>query len=117
MKNTEKTSDKDIIKALECCSKSSKTGDCIDNKCPMLGEFGCYGFADNKLVKSALDLIKRQKAEKKALINGQETLQKYIAKQKAEIERLQNTINSFVDGLFNTISQAAKEMKGGGDNE
>lgn len=31
----------------------------------------------------------RQKAEKEALINGQETLQKYIAEQKAEIERLQ----------------------------
>ena len=34
------------------------------------------------------DIVNRQKAEKEALIAGQETLQKYIAEQKAEIERL-----------------------------
>ncbi len=36
----------------------------------------------------ALDLINRQQADKEALIAGQETLQKYIAEQQAEIERL-----------------------------
>ena len=55
--------DNDIIKALECCSKSSKLGDCIDNKCMLLGEYGCSDWMDNKLLKSALDLINRQKAE------------------------------------------------------
>lgn len=35
-----------------------------------------------------VDLINRQKTEKEALINGQETLQKHIAEKNAEIERL-----------------------------
>jgi hypothetical protein len=39
-------------------------------------------------MRDALSLINRQKAEIEALIAGQETLQKYIAEQKAEIERL-----------------------------
>ncbi len=69
--------DNEIIKALECCEKD----DC-DN-CP--NDFGnCYA----NLAGYALDLINRQKAEIEALIAGQETLQKYIAEQKAEIESL-----------------------------
>ena len=44
-------------------------------------------------MKDALDLINRQKAEKEALIAGQETLQKHIAEKKAEIERSQKEIN------------------------
>ena len=44
------------------------------------------------LIKDALDLINRLQADKEALINGQETLQKHIADQKAEIERLERDI-------------------------
>jgi cell division protein FtsB len=61
-----------------------------------------------------------QKAEKEALIAGQETLQKYIAEQKAEIERLHSevketraTIDSFTDigKLYSEIkAEAIKEF-------
>ena len=53
--------------------------------------------APTKRAKATLDLINRQKAELKATIAGQETLQKYIAEQKAEIERLQSVVDSFTD--------------------
>ncbi len=78
--------DNEIIKALECCF-SDKFGKC--EECPLrkhLDEvFSCMRLKQ----KLALDLINRQKAEKEALIAGQETLQKYIADQKAEIDRLE----------------------------
>lgn len=73
--------DNEIIKALECCSQED-----MCQSCP-------YGASclDEKYVsilsKDALDLINRQKAEilnlkadKEALINGQETLQKNLPK-------------------------------------
>lgn len=94
--------DKDIIKALECCIKEEYS--CKD--CPYDSdkhfnkktlEFATMqnGMSydqlscDEWMKIDALDLINRQKAENEALINGQETLLKYIAEQKAEIERLQ----------------------------
>lgn len=42
-----------------------------------------------EVVESFVEMFNRQKAEIEALIAGQETLQKYIAEQKAEIERLE----------------------------
>ena len=48
---------------------------------------GCLQRA--KTISNTLDLINRLQEEKEALINGQETLQKYIAEQKTEIEKLQ----------------------------
>lgn len=77
--------DNEIIKALECCNRPANKTSCDD--CP-------YQFIDekcsSKLINDALDLINRLQSEKEALINGQETLQKHIAEQKAEIERLQS---------------------------
>lgn len=59
-----------VIKALVCC------GDKICKHCPNYSEdIEC----SEKLIKEALDLIKRQQAEIEALINGQETLQKMYA--------------------------------------
>lgn len=56
--------------------------------------------ADFVETEKLLEEIKNLKADKEALINGQETLQKYIAKQKAEIERLQKAgeeaVNCFI---------------------
>ncbi len=91
--------DNEIIKALECCISD----DYACKECPyadtkhMIGdeyeimpngktydELSC----DEWLKLDVLDLINRLQAEKEALIAGQETLQKYIAEQKAEIERL-----------------------------
>ena len=65
--------DNEIVKALECCI-SNTDENC--NKCVCSGSnVSCV----DVLLQNALDLINRQNAEKEALINGQETLQKYIA--------------------------------------
>lgn len=50
--------------------------------------------------------IEELKADKEALINGQETLQKYIAKQKAEIERLESEVKICRDTLGEEINRA-----------
>ena len=77
--------DKEIVKALECCGNSISEGNkCF--KCPMCDEpYGC----SKVLCSQAVDLINRLQDEREALINGQETLQKTIVEQKAEIERLE----------------------------
>ena len=70
--------DNEIIKALGCCIEHK----C--HKCPARAMF-C---SESIPMAFALDLINRIREENEALINGQETLQKYIAKKDAEIERL-----------------------------
>ncbi len=49
--------DNEIIKALECCKKSDKTGDCT--KCSLWTDKQCM----QKLFKNILALINRQKVE------------------------------------------------------
>lgn len=69
--------DKEIVRALEICSNAEDIlvkGQTYKNE-PL-----------SNLFKEALDLINRQKEQIDGLIKGQETLQKYIAEQKAEIE-------------------------------
>lgn len=62
------------------------------------------GYCERKLCPPAQEEINRLQEEKEALINGQETLQKHIAEQKAENERLEkeNTAN---------LEWAEKEIK------
>lgn len=101
--------DNEIIKALECCIKDDYNKGC--EQCPA----HCYKGCDFHLAKFALDLINRQQVEKEALINGQETLQKYIAEKNAEIERLEKgelskamTFNS--DTIKRCVNKAIKEF-------
>ncbi len=75
--------DNEIIKALECCYLYDVM---FCDKCPNKDTCGEIDVAE-----SAIDLINRQKAEierltdtLKATIAGQETLQRYIATAKAE---------------------------------
>jgi hypothetical protein len=80
--------DEQIIKALECCASAD---DGCSTDCPLFaGGDSCF----TTLLKPMLNLINRQKAEKEALIAGQETLQKHIAEQKSEIEMLNGYINT-----------------------
>ena len=95
--------DAEIIKALECCSNC---GLFKCRQCPKNNEDEKCMY---RLSKDALDLINRQKTEidilirkkealqdevcrlqemNEALIAGQETLQRYIAEQNEEIDRL-----------------------------
>ena len=80
--------DKEIVKALE---------ECIELR------FDDTEYATVRLdtLTNALDLITRQQAEKEALIAGQETLQKYIAQQKIEIERLKNRFMDMERSCYN----------------
>ncbi len=78
--------DNEIIKALECCSNKNAM------HCSECSYYDHSATCILMLVSDALDLINRLQSEKEALINGQETLQKYIAEQKAEIADLQDEI-------------------------
>ena len=99
--------DSEIMKALECCI----LGDCQ----------GCfYGDTDQRrckddLMQNALDLINRLTDQLNSAINGQETLQGYVAKQDKEIERLKANLNVELDNFASEYdskikSEAVKEF-------
>ena len=86
-----KLTDNEIIKALNNCRYGYKSCD----ECPLCND-PCeidHGGVPIFIV----DLINRLQAENEALIAGQETLQKYIAEQKAEIERLKSMNQAKLD--------------------
>lgn len=81
-----KFTDEEVIKALECCAKAKCWGDCVDMSCPAATHKGCRfylrtdedyeGVIQDEMLKDALDLIKRQKAEIERLnilVNGAKT--------------------------------------------
>ena len=62
--------DKEIIKALECCIKAKTNADCEALKCPFYdNEIDICMYVNNEevLYANALDLINRQQAENKEL--------------------------------------------------
>jgi hypothetical protein len=72
-----------------------------------------------ELMESVVAMFNRQKEEKESLIAGQETLQKYIAEQKAEIERLNKEVDRlsqcvlYHDGqIADAKAKAIKEFEG-----
>ena len=91
-------SDTEIIKALECCCGEEST-ECVGKDCPffVVPEADCVPI----IARAALGLINRYKEEREALINGQETLQRYIVEQAAEIKTLRTTL----------LRDAAKALK------
>ena len=92
--------DAQIIKALECCVKTRTLGDCKNNGCPALTPHGCsyyLGTDDDfegvifvELIKDTLNLINRQKAE---------------------IERLQNTLDDILDRQPILVERSEKYAK------
>lgn len=79
---TEKMTDNEIIKALECC-RTPKCSNCVE--CPQRGlGTDCLG----ELIENTINLINRQQAEIDILIRKKETLRDEIAEKQAEIERL-----------------------------
>lgn len=97
-----KLTDEEIIKALECCSKSKTNGDCVTLNCPCFKDGMCI-FVDDDLglQNYALDLINRQKAEN-------ENLQNVISNQQIEVsEKIEKQIKAeayeeFVNRLKNS---------------
>ena len=79
-----KFTDEEVIKALECCSKDN-VKDC--DACPY-EDMETKTYCVNELIKDALDLINRQKAEIDILIRKHDTLLDEIAEKQAQIERL-----------------------------
>ena len=83
--------DKEIIKALECCVNWGSTTSCAD--CPLCNT-GCVHFSK---LKETLDLINRKQAENSNLTSDLTSLQNDLTSAKAEIERLQKLLYSFLD--------------------
>ncbi len=99
--------DKEIIKALECCVSDTSSAAC--NGCPFNENDICDKEA-NALEKYALDLINRLKGEsnkyrtQSQAQKGELTrLYKQVTEQKAEIERLNDLFDSAQDNNFNAI--------------
>jgi hypothetical protein len=111
-------SDNEIVKALECCGKSSCKG------CPYLNKFPCNEF----FPKDALDLINRQKAEMERLNELLEIRHKVFETKCEELEvakaeaykefaeRLKASIYSKYDEVLYAyeIDNLLKEMVGEG---
>lgn len=81
--------DNEIIKALECCTKTEFISDCA--KCEMLA-FDCK----DTLIENALNLINRQKVE--------------IARLNIELQSMRNAANSYKMHYENAKSEVIKEF-------
>ena len=78
--------DNDIIKALECC------GNIVDSTCKECVYHETYNASCVvRLMRDALDLINRQKAEIKNLNRAIKNFKATKERQRAEIERLQKS--------------------------
>ncbi len=87
--------DNEIIKDLQCASEWFAEHGRNTNT-------AIIGICDR-----ALDLINRLQAEKEALINGQKTLQKYIAEQKSEILILNHSNANLMELYYNEKEKVA----------
>lgn len=120
-----KFTDKEIIKALEICAKSECWGDCEDMGCPAAMKHGCHfylrtdedyeGVIQTEMLKDALDLINRQKAEIERLnaahADMTESLRLAAEANKdmqAEIERLESNLK-FVRGTVKRLQEYDEE--------
>lgn len=84
--------DNEIIKVLECCSKSKSNEECKKLGCPFFDkDIDMCGTINSETIiqVNALDLIKRQKTEIDILIRKKEALKDEIAEKQAEKERLE----------------------------
>lgn len=82
--------DNEIIKALEALREEQENGYVTALEYGGKRDETHEEFLD--LLDDTVALINRLQAENEALIAGQETLQKYVATQKAEIERLKDAL-------------------------
>ena len=78
-----KFTDEEIIKALECCSEPA--GKCCCEECPLHHRDDSCTTA---LIKKAVELVNRQKAEIEILIRKKESLRDEIYELQSEVERL-----------------------------
>lgn len=91
---TEKMTDNEIIKALECCGKNT-CRECIYNTSDDRFDLTCT----TNMAKDALDIINRQQTEIDILIRKKETLRDEIAEKQAEIDKLTNELE-YLNGKY-----------------
>ena len=117
--------DNDIIKALECCEEGAREGYCL-LECPRYCQSELLdkdGDCTAELMKSALDLINRQKAEIERLKYNLKAVLEERADHTEAItefeERLTMHFGTYTDkdclrvlDMVRLIDQIAKEMKG-----
>ena len=109
--------DEQIVKALGCCSKSSWLNDC--DGCPCYDETEDIQTSEcqERLMKNALDLIKRQKAEIERLEKHVQTIVKMkrcidLKKQVEEsaINRLAEKLKEYYPSIADGIDYTAEEV-------
>jgi DNA repair exonuclease SbcCD ATPase subunit len=100
--------DKEIIRALECCCDAELKSDCIKLKCPFFDYeiHNCKNEDENVMYRFALALINRQQAEveKLELLNASLTDScdgyiKAVNTYRAEIERLTSNIEAMAQSM------------------
>ena len=106
--------DEDIIKALECCRVENAIGTCKMRDCPFATNWKCEiaergTYPINKLIKQALDLINRLKAENEKLNIELKAMRGAANSYKAEVERLQSA-NSYQKGLIDRMYIGQKSL-------
>lgn len=103
--------DNDIIKALECCSKSGWLNDC--DGCPCYDETEDIQTSEcqERLMKNALDLINRQKAEVERLERNFRAAKVDAKLKKQEIERLKGDL-AFREKQLHNLALEMTEVQG-----
>ena len=96
--------DKEIIKALECCGKPVDENS--SSQCPNHS----YEEECHKLLPQAIDLINRQQAEIKTLQERNVVLRGMIDTQKAEIERLNSPV-LIIDNVDLSENEIAEKLR------
>lgn len=97
--------DKEIIKALECCADESIE---YCQVCPYM--FDTIYCDQMKLRADALDLVNRQQEQLDAVIAGQETLQKALAEKDKEIEQLTAENDRLIETFGECQERAIKDF-------
>ena len=102
-----KATDKEIKKALECCSEANNCGECeYEPTEHQIGTVGCC----NELMKDALDYINRLEAENSNLTSNLTSLQNDLTSAKAEVEELRSNLDVVNHTISYFKAEAVKEF-------
>ena len=105
--NEKKLTDEDVVKALECCSKSWDCNNCKRNK-----ENNNRFICSENLLKDCLDLIHRLQAENEQLKDEKEEIRLFnLSIQNGEVDmRIESEMaKSFYNSIIQIFEQAVKD--------
>ena len=104
--------DNEIIKALECCISTGTELDCF--KCPMAENRMCYGSntkVSHLVVKNAISLINRQKAEIERLKEHKYILEKMLSECCERIAKLDKLNETARAKAIKEVAERAKMLQ------